>query len=51
MHRTMEFIVEQQAEPHGLGWADPALSVDDDYCGTTGTWLGSSECEEMERQD
>jgi hypothetical protein len=36
------------AEPHGLGWADPGLSVDDDYCGITGTWLGSSECEEME---
>ena len=31
------------AELHGVGWADPSLSVDDDYCGVTGTWLGSSE--------
>ena len=37
-----------EAEPHGLGWADPGLSVDDDYCGITDTWLGSSECQEME---
>ncbi len=26
----------------------PGLFVDDDYCSITGTWLGSSECEEME---
>ena len=36
------------AKSYGLGWADPGLSVDDDYCGIIGTWLGSSECEEME---
>jgi hypothetical protein len=35
-------------EPHGLGWTDPGLSVDDDYCGITGNWLRSNECEEME---
>jgi hypothetical protein len=36
------------AEPYGLGWADPGLSVDDDNCGITSAWLGSSESEEME---
>jgi hypothetical protein len=36
------------AEPHGLGWPDPGLSVDDYHCGITNTWLGSSEGEEME---
>jgi hypothetical protein len=36
------------AEPPGLGWPDPGLSVDDDHCGIAGTWLGSSTCEEME---
>src|SRR6266850_3586604 len=36
------------AEPHGLGWADPGLPVDDDYCGIAGTRLGSSESEKME---
>ena len=35
-------------EPHGLGWFDPGLSVDDDYRRIAGTWLGSREFEEME---
>lgn len=35
-------------EPHGLGWADPGLSIDDDYCGITDAWLGSGEPAEME---
>src|ERR1700694_4643940 len=35
------------ADSHGLGWADPGLSVDDDYCGITGTRLASSEYEKM----
>src|ERR1700694_554015 len=35
-------------EPHGLGWADPGLSIDDDYCRFTDTWLALSKCEEME---
>jgi hypothetical protein len=36
------------AEPHGLGWADPGLPVDDDYCGIAVDWLAPGECEEME---
>src|SRR5258708_36679546 len=35
-------------QPHGLGWADPGLSVDDNYRSTTGTWLKSNGSEEME---
>jgi hypothetical protein len=35
-------------EPHGLGWFDPGLSVDDNYRCIAGTWLESSEFEEME---
>jgi hypothetical protein len=35
-------------EPHGLGWVDPGLSIDDDYCGIADAWLGSGEPAEME---
>ena len=35
------------AEPHGLGRADPSLSIDDDNCRITGAWLGSRKFEKM----
>jgi hypothetical protein len=44
-HWTIWFHAE---EPHGLGWFDPGVYVDDNYRGITGPWLGSSEFEEME---
>jgi hypothetical protein len=31
-----------------MGWADPGLPVDDDYCGVAVDWIAPSECEEME---
>jgi hypothetical protein len=38
------------AEPHGLGRTDPGVSFDGDNCRVANTWLGRSECEEMERR-
>src|ERR1700732_847630 len=35
-------------KPDGLGWADPGLSADDDYCRIARSRLASGECEEME---